>query len=422
MFNPSVPVVMDADTFCKHFRDVFAKPQYAHFYSLVISMMVAIRAHRVTDAVRLFEFRRHWTNAYGFLRSRAWDAVALLQALWALIFEEMKRPSRVFLILDDTTVRHAGARKIPGVRSHYNASAQNDPCRPRKIWGHQWILLGLAAMLTPLHWECLPLCAQLVEKGVSKLELALRILASIRIPATTILTVIADGWYTKCPFLQSLREMKVHYIGKVRRDARVYDLPKAPDKPKRGRPAMKGQRVYLADITTDVPEISGASVVIRKLKRKIDAWSRILVLKNGLNIKVVVARWRKKNGREKWLYLLCTDLEFGTLEIIRHYDARWMIEPCFCDLKQKGGFASYSGRSLRGHNAWAQICCVARTLLVLLRMKKHCVQIDPWRHSTQPDYATSGQMRAELTMNFEHFLQLTQDAHNSADSGIFKCQ
>jgi hypothetical protein len=422
MPNPSVPVVVDADTLCKHFRHVFAKPQYAHFYCLVVSLLISLGAHRVTDAVRLFQFRRHWTNVYAFLRSKAWSHIAVLQALWSLVWNEMGNPSRLFVILDDTTIRHAGAKKIPAVRAHFNASAQNDPCRPRTIWGHRWVILGLAVGLTTLNWECLPLCAELMEEGVSRFEMALYMLVSLQIPSSALLTVIADGWWTRRSFLLSLRQRKMHYIGKVRRDARVYELPTPPRKPRRGRPATKGARVYLPDLEKAGPELLGVEVIIRGIKRSVDVRSRTLMLEGGLRIKAVVARWRLKNGRERWLYLLCTDLELATLEILRHYDARWMIEPCFCDLKQKGGLASYGGRTVRAHRAWAQICCVARALLVLLNLKRPFTGTDPWRRSTQPDHITTGQRRAELALNFEHFLRLAPDAHNSSDSGLSKCQ
>jgi hypothetical protein len=43
----SVPVVADADEFFKPFRTVLSKPQYAHFYRLVFSLMVCLQAHRV---------------------------------------------------------------------------------------------------------------------------------------------------------------------------------------------------------------------------------------------------------------------------------------------------------------------------------------------------------------------------------------
>lgn len=424
---PSVPVVAEVEKFCKPFRKVLSKPQYAHFYRLVISLLVSMHAHRVTDALRLFKYWRHWTNVYAFLRSQAWSYLALIQTLWGCILDELGNPSHLFIILDDTTVRHAGAKKMEAVKTHFNASAQNDPCRAKLVWGHQWVMLGLAVALTQQNWECLPICAGLVENGLSKLQLAFQMLSQLCIPSSAILTVIADGWYTKIPFLLQLRGEKMHYIGKIRKDARLYEpLPKrSKRKHKRGRPRLKGPRIYLTNLVRKKPEFSDEEVIIRGKKRRLDVWSKIVVLpkSSGLLAKAVVARWKLKNGKMRYLHLISTDLHWSSLEILRYYDARWMIEPCHFDLKQKGGFGSYSGLSSGAHKAWAQLCCIARTLLVLLNTKRKTIGFsDPWRRSTQPDYITTGQRRMELTMNFDHFMQLGQDDRNSSRSGTSLCQ
>jgi len=80
-----VPLVADAEEFFKPFRKVLSKPQYAHFYRLVLSLMVCLQAHRVTDALRLSHYARHWTNVYGFLRSQAWCVLEVVRSLWDLV-------------------------------------------------------------------------------------------------------------------------------------------------------------------------------------------------------------------------------------------------------------------------------------------------------------------------------------------------
>jgi len=425
---PSVPVVADVEMFCKSFRKVLSKPQYAHFYRLVISLLVCLQAHRVTDSVRLFQYCCHWTNVYKFLRSEAWYYWKVAQELWNLVIEQIGNPIRVFVVLDDTTVRHGGARKMEEVRQHHNASAQNDPCRPKKVWGHKWVLLGLAVMMDSLHWEFMPISAFLVEAGVSKLQLALSFFTQLNIPATIILTVIADGWYTKRPLVTGLFSLNMNYLGKVRKDAKLYEpLLQNPSRKrnKRGPRPQKGPRVYLTDLTKRQPELCMVDVIIRGKKRCVDIWSKIVIVPrwNGMQVKAMVVRWKLKSGRLKYLNLLCTDLTLPLLDILKYYDARWMIEPCFCYLKQVGGFASYSGRKIRGHLAWAHICCVARTLLVLLNLKsKKGGIIDPWRRRNQPEYPTVGQRRLELTSLFSRFASLEQKAPISGDSETIKCQ
>jgi hypothetical protein len=424
---PSAPVVADWGEYFKPFHNILSQKQYAHFYRVVMGLMVALGAHRVTDVTRLWCYVCHWTNVYAFLRTKAWEATDVARVLWKPSWENLGRPQRLFAVVDDTTVRHAGAKKMEWVRRHHNASAQNDPCRAQKIWGHQWVLLGLAVLLTSCHWEILPIAVQLVETGMNKLTLALGIIRQLEIPASVILTVIADGWYTKRPLVEGLAAMQMHYLGKTRRDARLYEpLPDMPAGAKRssGRPRTKGRRIKPLELVQTFPDLISRSVVIRGHKRCVDIWQRIVVVAgwNGLRARLVIARWTNRRKHTRHLYLLCSDLSLSATEILRHYDARWMIEPCICDLKQKGGMASYGGRYARGHLAWAQLCCVARTLLVLLCMKIKGGLIDPWRRTTQPPYITVGQQRLAMTMNFNQLASFAQVDNNSGDSEISKCQ
>gem|GEM_PF-6866787 len=223
--------------------------------------------------------------------------------------------------------------------------------------------------------------------------------------------------------------LKVHYLGKIRRDARLYEpltdmTPGA--KRKVGRPRTRGRRIKPTDLVKTHPDILSKSVVIRGRERCVDIWHRIVVVAgwNGLQARLVILRWTNRRKRTRYLYLLYSDLSLSAEEILRYYDARWMIEPCICDMKQKGGFASYSGIFARGHLAWTQLCCVARTFLVLLsiRLRRKGGLIDPWRHSTQPPYTTVGQQRLAMAQNFNQLASFGQNEGNAGDSGIFKCQ
>jgi hypothetical protein len=424
---PSVAVVDEVEMLFKPFYKVLSKPQYGHFYRIVISLMICLQAHRVTDIIRLWKYRCHWTNAYKFLRSTAWDYTYLVSVLWDLIYDTLGHPLRVFFVADDTTVRHAGAKKMEAVSIQHNSSAQNDPCRPKNIWGHRWVLMGVAAMLTPMNWEVMPLMTSLVENGISKLEMCLKMICVLSVPPGTIFTLIADGWYTKRPLILGLEAKKIFYIGKVRRDARVYEMLTdgyVHPKGKRGPKLKKGERIRPCKLVDTAPDNLGVEVIIRGKKRLVDYWNKVVVVAgwDGLKAQCLIVRWKIKSGNYKHLYLLCTDLGLTPEEIIKYYDARWMIEPCFCDLKQKGGFADYSGRKSRGHKAWAQLCCVARTLLVILNLIKKGGLIDPWRRSTQPDYTTVGQKRLELTSKLFNFASLTINNIISRLSAVIKCQ
>jgi hypothetical protein len=412
--------VVEAEDFFKSFSKVLSKPQYRHFYRIIFAMMICLRAHRITDVVRLWNYACHWTNAYYFVRSKAWEPTKLIGVLWELLVKVVS--GRVFIVADDTTVRHAGAKKMECVSRQHNASAQNDPCRPQKIWGHKWVVMGVALMLTSLNWEIAPLMSCLVEKGISKLQICLDMLKMLGPSSSLILTLVADGWYTKRPLVQGLKGMNIFYLGKIRRTARVYEpLDETAPRPKgkRGPKPKKGKRIILSELAKLIlPSLCDAQVTIRGKKITVDIWEKIVVVAGwrGLKARYVLARRKLKSGRYTYLNLICTDLSLNAVEIINYYDCRWMIEPCFCDLKQKGGFADYSGRKARGHNAWAQLCCVARTLLLLIILKTRTGFKDPWRRSTQPNYITVGQKRLEFAAKLFHLGSLDLNDSNSHDS------
>ena len=144
-----------------------------------------------------------------------------------------------------------------------------------------------------------------------------------------------DGAYSKQNFVDGVRDLGLHPIGKLRADANMRYLYQGPKRPGPGRPKTYDGKVDWSDLSrferldTEDEDIVLYHQVLNHMQ-----------LKRNLQVVVVVHTQRKR-----YAVLFSTDVDLDALKLYRYYKARFQIEFLFRDAKQFTGLSDCQARS-----------------------------------------------------------------------------
>ena len=221
--------------------------------------------------------------------------------------------------------------------------------------GHNWVVLAIAytppGCDTPVF--ALPLLARLHRPGKDQPSCAALAKEMLAVVCawwpTRSFTLVGDGAYACNELLADLAD-NVHYVGRMRGDAAVYD-PKVPTVPKgkRGPKPKKGPRL-------PGPKEAAAKAEGKKTKTptadRLWAWVSLTVTLYGssreLSVLTYEAVWPRvlglrpikivvvhdPSGRMDDTYLFTTDLTASTAWVVEQFGRRWAIEVLFKSSKQ----------------------------------------------------------------------------------------
>jgi hypothetical protein len=255
---------------------------------------------------------------------------------------------------------------VEGANVHHNPTP--GPADGSWLYGHNWVCLALL-LKHPLGGVIgLPLQSLLYVRncGVKALnarhgwkfrtkhelgvELVLRLAAWLRCFGSAIRIVLtADGAYAAKPLIRPLLKAGIIIVSRLRRDARLFDLP-VREKPRRGRPRVYGKnRISLARRAarregweTVEYNCRGATVT-----RQYKTFLATTELTGGV-VRVVLL----EHADGKWAAYFSSDPAMPVVELLETVAARWAIEETFHDLKEVWG-----AEQQQVQNVWSSIGC-----------------------------------------------------------------
>ena len=147
--------------------------------------------------------------------------------------------------------------------------------------------------------------------------------------------VIADGYYSKRKFLDGVRALGLHQMGKLRRDANLRYLYQGVGRPGPGRPKTYDGKVQWDDLSRfeRVHSEDDGIVLYHQVLNHVH-------LRRNLRVVLVVDT---RTQRRAVLFSTDTDLDAQTL--YRGYKARFQIEFLFRDAKQFTSLSACQARS-----------------------------------------------------------------------------
>jgi hypothetical protein len=297
------------------------------------------------------EFRSY----YYFLDAVGRKTSQVATVLLRIVMERIEPDQPMVFAIDDTPTKRYGP-KVQGAGIHHNPTP--GPAGAKFLYGHNWVVLARIVRHARFGIIGLPLLGFLYvrKKDVpnlpAKLGVTFRTKLTMAVEAIRWLGrhlarrslpvwLVMDGFYAKREVLREAKAEGIIVIGRLRKDAAIYDLPPAPksgQKRGRGRPPIYGKnRFSLAKragqqrgwTTIKVRTTTGA-VVTKQIKTFLATWRPA-----GGVIRVVLVK--EEDG--SWRALYCTDPDASVEAIVQTAMDRWGIEQNFKDLKETEGIA-----------------------------------------------------------------------------------
>lgn len=343
---------------------LLAEPLHARLagrlLTVLVGMLFARGRRTVTSWLRAAGVGDEFPAYYYFLGSLGRKVDLVAGVLLRLAMQVIVPGERVLFGIDDTPTKRYGPH-VQGAGIHHNPTP--GPADQKFLYGHIWVTLSWLVR-HPL-WHCigLPLRAFLYvrQKDITKLprrtkvtfrtklEMAAELIAwtaeRLRFLGKT-LWVVADGFYGKRPVLKQAKKSGVVVVSRLRKDARLRGVPKAPKRRGPGRPRTYGAPISLAKRAahrqgwqTDAFVLYGETVT-----KTYKAFLATYAPAGGL-IKVMIVK--EDNG---WVAFFCTDPNATVAQILEAVADRAAVEQDYHDVKEVHGAGQQQLR-----NFWANV-------------------------------------------------------------------
>ena len=289
---------------------------------------------------------RTWSHdrAHTFFSRASWNAEILGVVLAHLIVRTLLPPDvAVTVALDDTLFKRRG-KKVFGAAWQHDGAAVGDKPVGR---GNCFVVVGIIVELPFLPRPvCLPVAARLwrPKTGPSKVELAAAMVRWLAVCLNRPLHVVADAAYHG----KALRHLPetISVTTRLRANAVLYDLAPPPTG-KRGRPALKGDRLGIPADLAKTAKFQAAQV--RRYGRTDTVHlAEIRCLWYGSfhtqNVRVILLRDDPAEGGYD-LALVTTDLHSPAAAPITRYAWRWSIEVTFQEARDLLGVGQARNRT-----------------------------------------------------------------------------
>jgi len=319
----------------QYFFPVFTAPTTEIFLNLVTGWILCTAKHTITGILPFADpARQKAHDAYHrFLPYASW-AVSELWRLLTILLVNIFYPTGVILTDVDDTLFHRSGRKVDGA-GWWRDAVRSTGTSVVHAWGLNLVVLTLR-INPPWGGEPLglPMNMRLHRKdGPSIIELAKQTLTEVALwmPQRRFLCC-ADGFYAS---LAGQDIPNTHIISRMRRDAKIYDLPGRKRKKQRGRPRKKGKQLPAPEqMARQVRDWKLVETVERGKIRKRLVYCRKVLWYHVSEKPVLLVISRDPTSKEKDGFFFTTDLSLTAVEVISGFSGRWNIEDTFKNTKQ----------------------------------------------------------------------------------------
>jgi hypothetical protein len=314
-------------------------------------------------------------------------------------------------------------RKMPAVKSLHQESNNNS--KPAYIMGHSFQAVSLLVMGLAGQCFAVPLLSRIHEGVVFSnrdCRTLLDKLVGMFLEITTVTghpcLLVADAYYASRKVILPLLAAGHHLISRAKINSVAWTQAEQPEKRKRGKPRMYGEKIALktmfdTGVFTPAPSpVHGEKNVTVKYLCLDLLWRPV-----GRHVRFVLVKHPARGN----IILLSTLLTMHPLDVLRLYSLRFKIESAFRqavntlgsyfyhfwmkDMKpiSKGSGDQYMHRKsddyraavrrkIKAYHAWTQLACIAQGLLMHLAINHHSAvwgKFRSWLRTMRPDIAPS---------------------------------
>ncbi len=337
---------------------------------IVAGMMLADGRITASAWFHCADVKDDWDRFYDGLISVGRLARPLATVVATLVLRKFAPgpEGHLLVALDDSPTARYG-RRVEGAGVHHDPTP--GPAGGEWLYGHNWVSLALLVVHPLWGVIALPLRSLLSVRAVdvpkldeqrgwkfrTKHELAAELVEwfvdtlrwlKIKCP----LWIVTDGAYAARPFLDAARQLDavVIVISRLRKDAKLFDLPPARQPGQRGRPRKYGEsRIDLAKWAAH-PQ-GWESITDRCRGREVTRQYKTFQAMSTLSdspIRVVLVQFEDGG----WAPYFSTDATMEVKDILEAVASRWALEEHFHDVKEVWGAGQQQVR-----NVWSNIGC-----------------------------------------------------------------
>lgn len=308
-----------------------------------------------------------WDRFYDFLQSIGKNAGSVALPLLLFILKKFDPGEGGYwkIAIDDSPTKRYGPH-VEAANIHHNPTP--GPGDGDWLYGHSWVCLAML-MDHPLFGViALPLLARLYVRQIDigklqqrngwefrtkhqlALELVQNVMQTLRASGSKAgFLVVFDGAYAAKELIRPLVAGGAVVVTRLRRDAKLFDLPNN-QVGRRGRPRKYGkQRFSLAKRAGRREGWTTTKFACRgvQVEGRYKTFLATSPLVGGI-VRVVLLEHAKGN----WAAYISTDPELSVEQILRTVSDRWAIEEHFHDVKEIWGAGQQQVR-----NIWSNIGC-----------------------------------------------------------------
>lgn len=397
---PSICLDDELDNYLTTFRSCFSKPQYKHFVTMLLGLLLCQSEHTLSNLLRQVEQGSSLASVSRFLSESPWSSQRLVEQWLATFRAKMQpqvlaeharqsgsrlkrrgRPQKTvvtgYLIGDDSTLHKRRGKQMGGM-GHHHSSSEN-----KRVPGHclvqaLYVLQGRRCPLEPLMYTQNAVCLQEQRPFRSKIEQMMQIINDFEPVAGTQTHVLLDSWYTAKKIWRAARARDFHITSglKCNRHLRI----ETPDADK----AWHWQRVddYAANLTeSDFTQTiwpgSGRPVYVHVVSTRV---------KKLYRCQVIMVREQLAGNTRYWA---SSDLAADSQILLAYIARRWDVEQLFADVKALLGIDHYQLMSVKSIQRFWVLVMLAYTYLDQQRDRLqretgiHTTIGDAWRATQQ---------------------------------------
>jgi len=419
-----VPIIcLDEDVryFAERFREMFSKPQYQYFVTVLLGLMLCEGARTLSGLLQQIAESPSLAGLSRFLSEAPWEEAAVAES-WLRHFREEMQPQVAaelqrerqmqpkhrgrpkapvvtgYLIGDDSTIEKRKGKKMEGLGRHHSTT------QDKRVTGHSlveslYVLLGRRCPLAPQLYRQQQVCEGEGVPFASKIELMETMIRTFEPIAGTVTHVLLDSWYSAKRLWRAARERGFLITTGIKsnRWLAVAD-PTAPK-------GWKWQRLseYTAQLrASDYVELTWPkgekTVYVHVITTRVRSLYRcqVVIVRQSLDAPVSQAR-----------YWASSDVEASPQTLLLHIAARWDIEVLFGDSKEELGLDQYQ---LMSAKAIVRFWTLVMLAYVFLEEARTGLQSQWQRH------VTIGEARREIQRR--HRRHVLDWLHEQFQSGI----
>jgi hypothetical protein len=214
--------------YLQSFRALFSRPQYEHFVTVLISLLLSLEGYTLSHLNRTISGIKSLSSLSRFLAKSPWNHQLVIQYNYArfcrvmqqkieqecqiMLEKQQKKCGRCstplvtgYLIGDDSTMLKARGVKMQGLGKHYSTS------HGKSVTGHSLVqclytLLGRYCPLEPLLYQQEKITEKEEIPFMSKIDIIIQQIQNFTPPSGTITHILLDSWYSAKKIWKAARD------------------------------------------------------------------------------------------------------------------------------------------------------------------------------------------------------------------------